>query len=533
MDPPILKLSSEILIEILTYLPLRSIIACKLTCRKLCIVSHSSLIEYIIQAFLAGVHDPFLAGASIAERSKALQSFEDAWRDLNVRQRHAHIAGGTAWPWLNYMTCDDYLLAVRNNSDDPAQPPGYSYVDLRQSPPFTDLYWTKVNVVAWQSYYCVFAFAPDENDLAVVVTCARGEDILRAEIRCLSFISGDPHPLATDPNLIVDFPRPSSPHHIHVQITGDHIMISCNGSPADERQIDVLFLVSWKEGKVTLLHDNPLSAMTFAEGFSRISETLFAFVHLHENAIFLYEFLEEPGRLEFVRALGLPLICEGGRLNFAQCLTEQNPIFTRTYRPNSRARPRFPFRHNPTEAVACFILGVGLEEIPDASMAVAIVVHRYTLVALANAAANERLVPWESWAPSATRCLEVPYWRTCSGPVGQRWGILTQDEFILCDFNPHSVRYATAQLVREGTTELRHENGNQTRVVTASTLLTAGLCFRGEVTTFLPYVETRAVCTPRWESAVTDDERLLGVYFKEDDGDAHPKVHIDLYTMGL
>ena len=267
--------------------------------------------------------------------------------------------------------------------------------------------------------------------------------------------------------------------------------------------------------------------MTFAVGFMRISEALLAFVHTEENAVFLFKFLEEPARLKLIRMLGLPPLCDGGRLNFAECLPEQNPIFTRKCRASSRAAPRFPFRYNSADGVACFVLGVGLEEIPDASMTIAIVVHRRALVALAAAATDaaapaeadagantEQMVPWDSWGPSATRCLEVPYWQRCSGPVGQRWGMLSHDELVLRDFNPHRVRQTATQLARAGTTELRHENGNRTRVVTAPTLLTAGLCFRGDVMTRLPYVETRAVCTPRWESVLTDGERLFGVYFK-------------------
>jgi hypothetical protein len=66
----------------------------------------------------------------------------------------------------------------------------------------------------------------------------------------LGFVSGEPHPLAEKPNLTIDFPGPSSPHHMRLQITGDHVLLSCNGSPNDERQVDVLFLVDWKRGKV-------------------------------------------------------------------------------------------------------------------------------------------------------------------------------------------------------------------------------------------------------------------------------------------
>jgi hypothetical protein len=287
--------------------------------------------------------------------------------------------------------------------------------------------------------------------------------------------------------------------------------------------------------------------MTFAVGFTWISETLLAFIHMAENAIHLYEFVEEPGQIKLIRVLELPPLCDGGRLNFAQCHSEQNPVFHYpgpSY-PNSSDRPppRFPFRYNPADGIACFILGVGLEEIPGASMTIAIVVHRHVLVALASAAAavaaaaaaaadvssgtieQQQRVPWDSWGPSATRCLEVPYWRRGSEPIGQRSAMLAHDELVIRDFNPHSVRHAAAQLrlslapPSQGTSRrnvrmLRHENGNRTRVVTAPTLLTAGLCFRGDVISHLPYVETRAICTPRWESVLMDGERLFGLYFK-------------------
>jgi hypothetical protein len=273
--------------------------------------------------------------------------------------------------------------------------------------------------------------------------------------------------------------------------------------------------------------------MTFAVGFTWISETLLAFVHMASNAIYLYEFVKEPGQVKLITALEFPPLCDGGRLNFAQCHSEQSPVFDPpSCRNSGRPPPRFPFRYNPADGIACFILGVGLEEIPGASMTIAIVMHRRALVALASAAAaagtsaneQQRRVPWDNWGPPATRCLEVPYWRRCSEPVGQRWGMLARDSFVVHDFNPHSVHHAAAQLPSRaapaGTSSsrrgnvLRHENGNRTRVVTAPSLLTAGLCFRGDVISHLPYVETRAMCTPRWESVLTDGERLMGLYFK-------------------
>ena len=276
--------------------------------------------------------------------------------------------------------------------------------------------------------------------------------------------------------------------------------------------------------------------MTFAVGFTWISETLLAFVHMAENTIHLYEFVKEPGQMKLITTLDFPPLCEGGRLNFAQCHSEQSPVFDPPSDRNSgRPPPRFPFRYNPADGIAYFILGVGLEEIPGASMTIAIVVHRRALVALASAAIaaagtntneQQQRVPWDSWGPPATRCLEVPYWGRCSEPVGQRWGLLAQDSLVVRDFNPHSVHHAAAQLLSRaapaGTSPsssrrgpvLRHENGNRTRAVTAPSTLTAGLCFRGDVISYLPYVETRAMCTPRWESVLIDGERLFGLYFK-------------------
>ncbi len=100
MYPPFLNLSAEILIEILTHLPLRDIVACKLACRKLHdIIANSSLLQYIIQTFLAGVYDPLLPGASIVERMSALKSLEARWRDLDVRRRTGTIRSTTISFW--------------------------------------------------------------------------------------------------------------------------------------------------------------------------------------------------------------------------------------------------------------------------------------------------------------------------------------------------------------------------------------------------------------------------------------------------
>ncbi|KAI0266788.1 hypothetical protein BC834DRAFT_113298 [Gloeopeniophorella convolvens] len=517
MAPTVLALSTEILIEILILLPLRDVITCKLTCKRLHdVVAQSQQLQYVVQTMLAGAYDPLLPGPTIPERLEALHRLEDSWRDLNIQQRTARIAHGSAWPLLNYAIRDDYLLAVRTDSQVPNQPPGYSYIDLRQPLPYTDLPWTKIDAV-WQDQHCVFAFAADEHDLAVVVTCARGEEISRAEVHCLSFISGDVHPLAADPNMVINFPKPSCPYKIYVQIMGEHILLSCNGSPNDDRQVDLSVLIKWKEGQVIPICHDPPPAMTYGVGAAQLSASHFAFVRIDQNAIILYKLADGTKPLQELRTLGLPPLCDGGRLGYAQSVSEQQPASPRSPSPYGRPPPRLPFVPNPDDAIVCFILGVGLQDIPAASMTVAIVTHRHALLALADAPASaERFVPWDRWGPAATRCLEVPHWRLCHGPTGQRWGKVVGESVVLRDFSPHRVR--AAQL---------HPRAD-TRVVVAPTLLTAGLCFRDDVETRLPYAERTAPCPRRWERVLMDGERLLGLCLA-DGGDS---AEIDVHVMG-
>jgi hypothetical protein len=88
------------------------------------------------------------------------------------------------------------------------------------------------------------------------------------------------------------------------------------------------------------------------------------------------------------------------------------------------------------------ILGVGLKKIPGASMTFAIVVHRRALVALAAATAvDARSVSSNHYRTvmGSVGKLEVPYWRRCSEPIGQRWALLVHDELVIRDFNPHSI----------------------------------------------------------------------------------------------
>jgi hypothetical protein len=355
---------------------------------------------------------------------------------------------------------------------------------------------------------------------------------------------------------------------------GDHIFLSCNGSPNDEHQVDVLFLVSWKVGNGDIgvcpfrlfISTNQLWDI-IATRDSTTSNDLRGGIHTDLG--------KAPRICSHGRKCHFPLrLCRRTRsdqiyqsvgappaLRRRPTALRTLPLRTESHLPprpyatdSSRLPPRFPFRYNPADGIACFVLGVGLEEIPGASMTIAIVVHHSALVALASAGAAAAAGAGAGDAAPATcnqfrgtagahPSRDVSRSHTgadAAGPSGSAGVVLAHDRLVMHDFNPHSVRRAVAQLSHAthvgaaavaappgpgpsasagagagGMLLLRHENGNRTRVVTAPTRLTAGLCFRGDVMSHLPYVETRATCAPRrWESMLTDGKRLFGLYFK-------------------
>ena len=168
--PPIFSLSNELLIEIISNLCPNDIFACRGACRQLNdLIVDSQLIQYIIRTALSGVYDPLDPGLSLPERLVALERWETAWQEVDLRESHARIdapvpKGRTAVEF----SFGRYFVVIREGYGKSA---GYSFLDMHAtfSSEHTDVArWTTIKIET--PNVLVFAFA-SELDLAVAISC--------------------------------------------------------------------------------------------------------------------------------------------------------------------------------------------------------------------------------------------------------------------------------------------------------------------------------------------------------------------------
>jgi F-box domain len=181
--PPIFSLSNELLIEIITNLYPNDIYTCRRTCRKLNdLIVNSELIQYILRTALSGVIDPLDLGLSLPERLEALERWETAWAEMDLREPNTHInapiPAGTDYPFK--LSYGQYFVVFRKGH---AKPAGYSFLDILSIfPSHADTaHWTTITVDI--PNVLNFAFSP-ELDLMVAISCvsqllfARSHDTL-------------------------------------------------------------------------------------------------------------------------------------------------------------------------------------------------------------------------------------------------------------------------------------------------------------------------------------------------------------------
>jgi hypothetical protein len=177
MSTSLLSLPHEVIIEILSYLCTRDIVACQRSCRQLNdIIIHSHFL-YVIRLRRSGLHDPLLPGYTIPQRIEALGKWDAAWRNLDnsphpVKHKVPCRVTMVECGWIStatYRIHDDFLLAVNC-----FKTPGYAYVDLRtfQSEGEND-HWTKITNDSWRDKESLFVFSA-EQDLVLVVLWVRG-----------------------------------------------------------------------------------------------------------------------------------------------------------------------------------------------------------------------------------------------------------------------------------------------------------------------------------------------------------------------
>ena len=168
--PPIFSLSNELLIEIISNLCPDDIHTCRQTCRQLNdLIVNSQLIQYIIRTALSGVFDPLDPGLSFPERLDALQRWEIAWTEMDLREPTVRIDApvpSKGGPPVEF-SFGRYFVVIREGYGRSA---GYSFLDMHAG--FTAhadaAQWTTIEIKT--PNVLVFAFA-SELDLAVAISC--------------------------------------------------------------------------------------------------------------------------------------------------------------------------------------------------------------------------------------------------------------------------------------------------------------------------------------------------------------------------
>ena len=170
--PPVFSLSNELLIEIFSNLAPSDIYACRLVCRQLNeLIVGSQQVQYVSRTALTGVFDPLGPGPSLPDRLVALERWETAWMELDLREPNASIDSpvpARTRPPAEF-SFGQYFVVIREGYGISA---GYSFLDMntRSSPHTTAAQWTTIEVNT--PNVLVFAFASELN-LAVAISCVR------------------------------------------------------------------------------------------------------------------------------------------------------------------------------------------------------------------------------------------------------------------------------------------------------------------------------------------------------------------------
>ena len=262
----LLDLATEVLIEILAFLPPADMIAVQRTCRTIRnIVAGTAYLQYTLRANINGVDDLLPPDFPYSERLELLRRHEQSWRDLQFNLfAECHSVSGL--PHQKLVTLQDGYLIYQC-------PPGggkglqYGYTDLCAADRNKELRWVHITMSESQHPESTIIIFAVDHDLAMAVRCCVPSDsserkpdervshkqetdhAVLVQLAFFEFSTGAPHPLST--THIASLPPISGSYgaSVHAEVMGDHVLISIWNYSSEA----VLYLVSWKTGTVTLV----------------------------------------------------------------------------------------------------------------------------------------------------------------------------------------------------------------------------------------------------------------------------------------
>jgi len=161
-----LTLSTELLIEILSYLPATDLLSVQRTCRTLRdVVASTSYFQYILRTHIAGVDDFLPSDFPYPERLELLQRHEQSWNDLNLTLFTECVAE------ISFI--DEFFLQggylIHADTDFTRLVLAYRYTDLCSAVQGEELDWVHISIDNGLDFILsATAFAVDQ-DLMVAI----------------------------------------------------------------------------------------------------------------------------------------------------------------------------------------------------------------------------------------------------------------------------------------------------------------------------------------------------------------------------
>ena len=161
MYPPyiLLDLPMELLVNILTYLPIKDLFSVRWTCRTLGdIIAGTTRLQYIIRAYVNGVEDSLPPDFPHSKRLELLRHREQSWSDSQFHL-FTECATDISYP-CHFIIQDGYLICELLRED----PQQYIYTDLYSAARNEEVRWVHITMNDSRlPRLCNVTFAVDHN----------------------------------------------------------------------------------------------------------------------------------------------------------------------------------------------------------------------------------------------------------------------------------------------------------------------------------------------------------------------------------
>ena len=327
----------------------------------------------------------------------------------------------------------------------------------------------------------------------------------------MSLETGGAHPLAREADLRLDTTLPVDLLDVRADIIGDQIVLVLVDLRTEDPQSDVIYLVDWKLGRMTLvchmlhavmanppMHSTPKVHRapngTYEGALAVLSSELVLFLKRDTSSLELCRVTSpSPGAstrtpatapsLRVMRTLALPAFHPDYRVHTAYMQTDRHIERRRRSPPDVpmpsqdperpvRAPEPLPFHSAPEDMVVGITFLLRLRGPHPVWKKVVTTVSHRALFALAaepeecprvnggcegeeSEGRVERtrehwraVVPWEEWGPSATRVIAPDSFQWITAHAGQRWLSLESNQLVIRDFSAARVRRARSRARR-------------------------------------------------------------------------------------